>query len=1851
MKYCYLFTFLVLNSFLSAQMSERTAKVNVSEHNSGTYFHQQESLKTHYCATDLFRQRMAERRSELMMSEDEMDQHILEGYGNRDNELLYIPIVIHIIHNNGTENISDEQVLQGIQHLNDAFANTGDYYTPSGYDMGIRFCLAEQDPNGLPTTGITRDENALTEMYADGNNQDILLKNINRWDPLRYVNIWLVREIKSFSMGNGVAGYAYLPNLHGHDKDGIVNEARWFGSNTDNSKIHVHEMGHYLGLYHTFEGGCTNNNCQTDGDRVCDTPPDMSTAAVPCGQIANTCTTDENDTSINNPFRPVALGGLGDQPDLVQAYMDYGLQTCQNMFTEGQGARMRAAIENIRYSLLESQVCETSCGIGNISINGADNVTVLAGAVFELGCSYLSSVEVSFEWVFNGEVISTEQDLSHTFNNDDIGTHFLYLRFINAEEECALVDSIQITIRCNPPASFSYSPTLIEPGDEVVFDGYNVNATSYQWFLNDAPVGSNSSFTHTFSQGGVNHLYLVTGNGVCFDTSAAQYLGIGNCGSGANNHWIFGDGAGNHVDFSSGAPVVSAVPSIGENGLSTIEGVATISDRNGNLLFYSDGYKLFNRNHEQFFYGMGAGPSSAQGVLIVPQPGNETIYYVFTAENFGGMAGGGYYTGRGLSYLKVDMTMNNGLGGVTGTYLQLLNRCAERLSATLHCNGTDVWVVAHGHNNNLFYSYLITESGLQEPVVTAIGTSQASGNSIGGQSIGIHKFSPDGSKLFSSAPTLNFAELFDFDTSTGVLSNPYKFPVSPVVPNIYSAEFSPDGTKLYFGRNSQTAAIYRCDISSGIPQMINNSIQVIGNSSAPSYLGSFQLGPDGKIYIARLDNYLDVIHNPNGSASDCGLETAYLELPRNCRYGLTNILTPRLYDSPIITGPTNVCAGATNVKYKTSCGDNTWEYIGNNTMTILSNKEVSINFTTGGSDMLICHRANSCNGTGSDTLILNVGSLSVFLGNDTTVCAGTSLQLTPGPNYQNYFWSSGSTAHQINVTQTGNYWVQVTGVGGCTARDTIHVTQFQSTFDVPDVPVVYACGVGNNSSYHTLQAQQGDFTHIWNNIQSSTLEYSAYIPNNISYIPITYYSPLGCIDRDTIVVQKISTFPSVDLGPNHQICPGDVVVLTPETDYENPIFHWSNEHIGDTYTVYTSGTYMVRYQDSVCHNWHNDYITIGYYPQYNTTLPNIPIKICEGSSYTLDAGNGFSQYTWNDGTEERYLTATEPGLYWVEAVSQCRTLRDSVYVEFIDESLYSINFPDTIELCSNQVPYSLSPNTTGQLNNLLWSNGNLNHGNIIIYEPGTYWLQANYICGTVSDTTHIAIKQQPSSILPPNVNFCEGQTSYTLYGQENAINTWSTGVVADSIVVNQTGAYQLSSLGENGCTTTDDIHVTFSDLYIEPISNTTLCGIDTLIIPINTNTPYLHTNAPLLDDTTMIITQQGIYFVVAIESFCAKQISFSVTLSDTSDYEIELPQNMIVCGNELPVILEAENDLFTEYLWSNGATTASINVTEPGTYSVEAHYSCGTKTATTHIGIADTPTVVFANDTSSICNGAPLVLHADSQYDNLWSDESTGNTLIVTEPGLYWLQASNVGGCFGRDSIFVVTREVSLQTINDTGFCAGSAITVQAISNASTYSWSTGEMTSYAIISAPGTYSLSAGTADCMVEDSFLVTQWPTPLFSLGDDIVTNSPPVILAVSNSFASYSWNVPNETGNTLQVNESGTYILTVTNHFGCTYTDTIHVGISTSVDGTTMAGGYIDVPMVHSFSSGPLVAKYNQITVHEIILYDATGRVVNATNDFPTIWNGQAATGIYYYSIHYVDSFGIQFMKQGKVLMVP
>ncbi|WP_461634045.1 T9SS type B sorting domain-containing protein [Labilibaculum euxinus] len=351
-------------------------------------------------------------------------------------------------------------------------------------------------------------------------------------------------------------------------------------------------------------------------------------------------------------------------------------------------------------------------------------------------------------------------------------------------------------------------------------------------------------------------------------------------GQGQAGIWYFGENAG--LDFN-----VTPSVALTDGSLNTEEGCSTVCTVQGDLLFYTDGVTVYNKNHAVMANGTGLdGNSSAtQSSIIVQQPGSAILYYIFTVDAHQNALR------NGLNYSIVDLSQNGGLGAVTvkNTVLYGSEVC-EKVTAVKHANGTDFWVLMHPWDSRDFYAYQFTATGISTPVISTVGVRH---NSDRKSAIGYMKTSPGGSKLAVAIYTQDRAELFDFNTASGVVSNPiqlnnYSTP--------YGIEFSPSGEFLYLS-SFLGGNLYQFNISSNNQTTINGSAQIIGNGSW--LYGALQLAPDNRIYMAKTNTdgttgslNLDVINNPDVAGAGANFVADSKNLSgRRCRLGLPNFVT------------------------------------------------------------------------------------------------------------------------------------------------------------------------------------------------------------------------------------------------------------------------------------------------------------------------------------------------------------------------------------------------------------------------------------------------------------------------------------------------------------------------------------------------------------------------------------------------------------------------------------------------------------------------------------------------------------------------------------------------------------------------------------------------------------------------------------------------------------------------------------------------------------------------------------------------------------------------------------------------
>jgi gliding motility-associated-like protein len=360
-----------------------------------------------------------------------------------------------------------------------------------------------------------------------------------------------------------------------------------------------------------------------------------------------------------------------------------------------------------------------------------------------------------------------------------------------------------------------------------------------------------------------------------------------------NNNWVFGYGA--RVNFSGPIPVGSSNAVI-----NSYESTASVSDpATGQLLFYTDGRKVWNANNQVMPNGSnllgGFYNSCTQGALIVPFSEDNQRYYLFTLEEQEALSLSPFVD-NGLRYSVVDMTLNGGLGDVqvATTNTPLANDLTEKLIVIRSTEIQGFWVIAHKKNENEFLAWKIDACGVSaQPVVSTVGSIFASVPSGTTEAwSGAMDSSPDGNRIGMPIDWSDRIEFFDFNKTTGVVSNPLTVNVtddsSPGSLRKYGACFSPDGSKFYY---TNINSVYQLNLSTYTSAAIASSNTLIYSPIIePNVYLCLQIeqAPNNKLYVAILNaGRLDAISSPNSLGLGCAYEVNAVSFsPATCQLGL-----------------------------------------------------------------------------------------------------------------------------------------------------------------------------------------------------------------------------------------------------------------------------------------------------------------------------------------------------------------------------------------------------------------------------------------------------------------------------------------------------------------------------------------------------------------------------------------------------------------------------------------------------------------------------------------------------------------------------------------------------------------------------------------------------------------------------------------------------------------------------------------------------------------------------------------------------------------------------------------------------
>ena len=604
--------------------------------------------------------------------------------------------------------------------------------------------------------------------------------------------------------------------------------------------------------------------------------------------------------------------------------------------------------------------------------------------------------------------------------------------------------------------------------------------------------------------------------------------------------WYFGDSAGLH--FTPNGPVADT------NGLlNTNEGCTSISDINGNLLFYTDGITVYDSTHGIMPNGTGlfGDPSSVQSGVIVPFPGHPLKFYIFTTDSPTIPM-----NHKGFRYSIVDLSLNGGLGDVdtTNKNILLFTPTCEKITAVADATNEGFWVAGYKGGTDSIFTYHLTSSGLGPQVFAGQGSVVTNNPSTFDRQCGQMKFSPNGGLLgivqgWTTNNGFNIfsrIDLLEFDNTSGTCNNLQIIYADSNNGSRYGLEFSNDSKMLYTStRSPGTLLQFNVGIYDSVA--IASSLYIVDSNLR----GSLQLGPDGKIYIPAND-YVSRINNPQISGASCNFEANAVFLEGNISVMSMTTVVQSLVKQKFTYNST--CQGdAIIFQYPNSNADSLIWNFGDTTSGVnntASGSVVSHHFQLDGTYFISLQvwKNGSFYWVSDSVQIYPQPHLN--FANDTTVCLGDTFFIDISQPYSTYLWSSGDTSSRIFITTDTQ--LMVTVFGFC---DTISAPINANYISAPQIELGNDTLLCPGDSLILSLPSEIEVEYRWFNGSNS----ASITIDSSTIVWLEAANKCGKAS-DTIVVTKKS-LPAMGLGADTTICESDSIVL--DATVYNAEYNWS----------------------------------------------------------------------------------------------------------------------------------------------------------------------------------------------------------------------------------------------------------------------------------------------------------------------------------------------------------------------------------------------------------------------------------------------------------------------------------------------------------------------------------------------------------------------------------------------------------------------------------------------------------------------------------------------------------------------
>ncbi|MCP1382486.1 T9SS type B sorting domain-containing protein [Runella salmonicolor] len=713
-------------------------------------------------------------------------------------------------------------------------------------------------------------------------------------------------------------------------------------------------------------------------------------------------------------------------------------------------------------------------------------------------------------------------------------------------------------------------------------------------------------------------------------------------------NWYFGYNAG--ISFIDGTP-----KPLSGGVISTWEGCASISDNNGNLLFYTDGSTIRNKKHLVMpgAVDLGGHSSTTQSATIVPLPEEDNIYYVFSIDFSGGE--------KVLQYSIVDMRLNEGLGGLVSKNNVLLTNSSESLTVIKHCNSIDYWILANELGTNSFKAFKLTNEGLNRKFVESkIGARKGPAGHL--------KASPNGQKIAVALFSDSF-ELFDFNPNTGVLSNPMLIRHPEFHPT-YGLEFSADNRYLYLaGTLLDGKQIYQFDLTAGSASAVLQSKTLIGKITE-SYFGALQLGPDNKIYVAiNGHNHLAVINNPTLKGTECGFVRDGVSLGgKKSGIGLPNFISAPFNVQPRVFISRSVGNTCKDITLKADIAPNVgnWHYQWYlNGKPINKATQTSIAPAQSGSYQVIVNEISGCHNDTINSEEIDVEFLNANPEFTIANCNNVLLKANANAPFQ---W----VGNDIPREQESQDTLTVAGYGVQKYRLKMFYSDNTSCFVQKELSVVFPPTQAYKLEKKSLVScdtvtLNAPLSPNWDTYRWKLLDHSTVSTNKVTvrqsgqYIVFVENKQTKCVAKDTV---NVVIHQSPSLKNNESFClSASTLELHAGANGESLMYDWApNPSKNASLVVDKAGSYHVRVTTPQgCSSSR----AIEVVEMQKVTLGS-NITLCEGDPVELSptithAPNPVS-YRWSSGENARTIKPTKSGTYTLTTrQSVCETV-DSIKV-------------------------------------------------------------------------------------------------------------------------------------------------------------------------------------------------------------------------------------------------------------------------------------------------------------------------------------------------------------------------------------------------------------------------------------------------------------------------------------------------------------------------------------------------------------------------------------------------------------